>query len=66
MSSPATFHIGARVEVRLPIDVAGWSVPEGAHFVGILVSINGDSLDIRTPAGDVEPFDAELCQQIAE
>ena len=58
--------IGTRVTVKLPHDVASWSMPAGAQFEGVVVAVNGDSLDILTPSGDVEPFDSELCQQIKE
>jgi len=66
MNEAINLRVGARVIVRMPHDVAGWSMPEGAQFEGVVVAINGDSLDIRTPSGDVEPFDSELCQEIMQ
>jgi len=52
----------ARVVVMLPPDVDGWALPAGSSCIGDLVYRNGDSLDVRLPSGDIEPFDAELCR----
>ena len=52
-------NVGDRVRVRLPPDVAGWSRPEGANWPGVVVFVNGDSIDVRDGRGDVEPVDAE-------
>ena len=48
---------GSRVRVTLPADVAGWHHPEGATWIGTVVAVNGDSIDVRDEAGVVEPVD---------
>jgi hypothetical protein len=60
----ACAQVGARVRVTLPDDVAPWfdESAYGATWEGEVVGVNGDSLDVTTPTGDVEPVDLELCR----
>ena len=50
---------GSRVRVTLPPDVKGWHRPEGATWTGVVVAVNGDSIDVRDEAGEIEPVDRE-------
>lgn len=55
---------GANVRVTLPPDVSPWfdETAFGACWVGDVHSVNGDSLDVETPSGDVEPVPIEFCR----
>lgn len=55
--------VGAKVRVQLPEDVAPWwdEAALGAAWDAEVVCINGDSLDVSTPTGDVEPVPVEYC-----
>lgn len=60
----ACCETGARIVVTLPPDVAPWWDEEafGATWEATVVGVNGDSLDVTTPTGDVEPVDVEYCR----
>lgn len=60
-------QVGGRVTVTLPDDVALWYDEEayGATWEATIIAINGDSLDVTTPTGDIEPVDAEFCAPLA-
>ena len=53
---------GQRVRVKLPPDVAGWYHPEGDEWLGTVVFVNGDSVDVEDDDGEVEPIDAEFVE----
>lgn len=55
---------GRSVRVTLPPDIAPWhdEAAYGKTWVGDVVGVNGDSLDITTPDGDIEPVDINLCR----
>jgi len=55
---------GRPVVVTLPADVAPWWAPEeyGAVWPANIYNVNGDSLDVTTPDGDVEPVPVEYCR----
>ncbi len=55
---------GARVLVTLPPDVAPWADEDdyGASWVGVVDGVNGDTLDVTGPGGDVEPVPVEYCR----
>lgn len=57
---------GCRVLVTLPPDVAPWwdETATGATWEAEIVTVNGDSLDVTTPTGGVEPVDAEFCRAL--
>lgn len=50
---------GARVRIALPPDVESWSGEPGRSWLATVVAVNGDSIDVRDDAGEVEPVDAE-------
>lgn len=52
---------GTRVRVTLPSDIAPWFNEDdyGASWDAVVVGVNGDSIDVTTPTGDVEPVDGE-------
>lgn len=54
-----------KIAVAVPADIDGWSVVAGASFIGDLIYDNGDSLDIQTPDGSVEPIPTEWCKVLA-
>lgn len=60
----ACYQVGAEITVVLPDDIAPWWDEDayGATWDAVVVSVNGDSLDVTTPTGDVEPVDVELCR----
>ena len=60
----AMARVGANVRVSLPGDVAPWWAPLklGASWVADVEGVNGDSLDVQTPTGDVEPVPIEYCR----
>lgn len=55
---------GANVRVTLPSDVAPWFDREafGATWKGDVYGVNGDTLDVFTPDGNVEPVPIEYCR----
>jgi len=55
---------GERVRVALPADIAPWwdETACGATWDAVIVTVNGDSLDVTTPTGEVEPVDCEFCR----
>ncbi len=52
---------GSPVTVTLPDDIAPWwdESAYGATWPAVVVGVNGDSIDVTTTTGDVEPVDAE-------
>lgn len=60
----ARFQVGDEVTVTLPPEIAPWWDEEayGATWEAEVVYVNGDSLDVTTPTGDIEPVDADLCR----
>lgn len=58
----ACCQVGALVTVTLPDDIAPWwdDGAYGASWDAVVVYVNGDSLDVTTPSGDVEPVDLEF------
>lgn len=54
---------GDRVKVTLPPDVGGWTRPEGSTWYGIVVYVNGDSVDVQDAEGVIEPVDREYVQR---
>lgn len=57
---------GCRVTVALPADISPWWNPDlyGATWDAVIVTANGDSLDVTTPTGDAEPVDIEFCRPL--
>lgn len=55
---------GANVRVTLPSDVAPWfdETAVGASWTADVYQSNGDSIDVFTPDGDVEPVDIAYCR----
>lgn len=51
---------GARVRITLPDDVLTWGGASGPYLYGVVVFVNGDSVDIALDGGDIEPFDIDL------
>lgn len=60
----AMSRVGANVCVTLPDDVATWFDPAafGATWIGDVVCVNGDSLDVMNADSDVEPVAIEYCR----
>lgn len=50
---------GSRVRITLPADVASWTGEEGRTWIGVVVAVNGDSIDVRDECSPnvVEPVD---------
>jgi hypothetical protein len=57
-------QVGANVRVSLPGDIAPWHAPAkiGASWIGDVVGVNGDTLDIINAGSDVEPVPIEYCR----
>ena len=60
----AMSRVGANVRVTLPDDITPWfdELAFGASWVGDVVAVNGDSLDIINADSDVEPVPIEFCR----
>lgn len=65
-SGGGPLKVGSTVKVKLPADVEGWAQEAGAEWVGTVVYINGDSIDVEDPAGNIEPIDLEYVTDLTE